>query len=253
MAENKRVLSVLAHPDDAEFVCAGTLVLLYHKGWEVHIATMTPGDCGSAELGREEIAAIRRKEAAQSAAILGGVYHCLECEDGYIRHDRETLHRTVELIRSVRPRLIFAASPSDYLYDHEVTSLIVRDAAFWSGVPNLVTPGAVPLTPVPHVYYCDPLDGADIFGEPVQPGIIVDITSSLDTKAEMLSCHASQRDWLRRQHGTDEYIGAMKEFGGKRGVMIGRPFGEGFRQHLGNAYPADNMLARELGDLVHRV
>ena len=53
--ENKTVLAIVAHPDDAEFLCAGTLTLLQRQGWQVHIATMTPGDCGTAELNREEI------------------------------------------------------------------------------------------------------------------------------------------------------------------------------------------------------
>ncbi len=49
----------------------------------------------------------------------------------------------------------------------------------------------------------------------------------------------------------DEYTNMMKAFGAKRGGQIGRPFGEGFRQHLGHAYPQDNILQKELGDLVH--
>ena len=58
---NTTALAILAHPDDAEFLCAGTLVRLRkEKGWTIHIATMTPGDCGSAEHNPEEIARIRR-------------------------------------------------------------------------------------------------------------------------------------------------------------------------------------------------
>ena len=44
------VLSVLAHPDDAEILCAGTLLRLAAAGCELHIATFTAGDCGSMEL-----------------------------------------------------------------------------------------------------------------------------------------------------------------------------------------------------------
>jgi len=46
MASPKTVLSFGAHPDDAEFFCVGTLALLHKKGWQIHTATMTPGDCG---------------------------------------------------------------------------------------------------------------------------------------------------------------------------------------------------------------
>src|SRR5205814_5699226 len=76
------ILSVLAHPDDAEFLCAGTMTRLVREhGWQAVIATMTPGDCGSAEHPSEEIARIRRGEAAAAAARLGGRYHCVEERD----------------------------------------------------------------------------------------------------------------------------------------------------------------------------
>ena len=58
---NKTVLAIVAHPDDAEFNCAGTLALLKEKGWKVEIASMTAGDCGSMEYDRQEISTIRRK------------------------------------------------------------------------------------------------------------------------------------------------------------------------------------------------
>ncbi len=47
MNDRKVVLALMAHPDDAEFMCAGTLALLKRRGWEILIGTMTPGDCGS--------------------------------------------------------------------------------------------------------------------------------------------------------------------------------------------------------------
>ena len=69
---NRVALSILAHPDDAEFLCAGTLLRLRDLGWQVHLATMTPGDKGSAEHTPEEIARIRRAEGARAAALIGG-------------------------------------------------------------------------------------------------------------------------------------------------------------------------------------
>ena len=82
----KVVLSIGAHPDDAEFLCAGTLALLRTKGWEVHMATMTPGDCGTVEYSRAEISRIRKAEATKAAVMLDGTYHCLECDDAFIRN-----------------------------------------------------------------------------------------------------------------------------------------------------------------------
>ncbi len=67
MAESLRILALHAHPDDIEFQCAGTLTLLRQAGHHVTIATMTPGDCGSAVHDAETIAAIRRDEARSAA------------------------------------------------------------------------------------------------------------------------------------------------------------------------------------------
>lgn len=252
MSEKRRALALMAHPDDAEFMCGGTLALLHERGWEIHLATMTPGDCGSDQLRPEEISRIRRVEAAQSAAVLGGAYHCLESRDGFIAYDRETVIKAVALVREVRPQVVFALGPQDYLIDHEVASSIARNALFFAGVPNLKTEGFPPFRPVPWLYYVDPLEGKDIFGRPVEPTVVVDISSVIETKSRMLSCHASQRDWLLKQHGIDEYIHAMYAASEKRGSLIGVKYAEGFRQHLGHGYPQDNLLAAELGDLVHK-
>jgi N-acetylglucosamine malate deacetylase 1 len=251
MLEAKRVLAIGAHPDDVEFLIAGTLALLRAKGWEVHIATMTPGDCGSETLGPEEISAVRRKEAADAAAVLEGEYHCLECRDGVIPYDAETIFKTVALVRKVRPRLVFALSPQDYMIDHEVASALARNAAFMSGVPNWKTEPYPPFRPVPYVYYADPLELKDLFGAAVRPTNVVDVSSVIETKSKMLACHASQRDWLLKHHGIDEYINAMYETGRQRGKPIGAEYAEGFRQHLGHGYPQDNLLAAELRDFTH--
>ena len=251
MPKSRIALAFMAHPDDVEFTCAGTLALLHQQGWEIHIATMTPGQAGSEDLGPEEISKIRRCEATRSAAVLDGAYHCLECEDGFIALDRTTKTNAVALIRKVRPGVVFAPSPTDYLYDHEISSLVVRDAAFWSGVPNLKTETLPPFRPCPYLYYADPFELKDPLGDVIEPSLVVDISSVIEIKTKMLECHASQRQWLLKQHGIDEYVHAMKSMGQQRGSRIESAFGEGFRQHLGHGYPQDDLLRCELGDLVY--
>src|SRR4030095_5073660 len=97
-------LSLMAHPDDAEILCGGTLALLAKEGWEVHIASATPGDCGSATLGPEEIAATRRREGRDAARLIGGTFHTLERRDLLVRYDEETLRLAVALYRQVCPQ-----------------------------------------------------------------------------------------------------------------------------------------------------
>lgn len=247
---NKTALAIVAHPDDIEFMCAGTLALLFENGWTIHMATMTPGDLGSAELGRVEISSIRRKEAANSAAILSANYDCLENDDLFIFYDRPTLLKVIALIRFVKPDIVFTHSPSDYMVDHETTSKIVQSACFAAGVANIKILNSRPFPKIPHLYYMDAMEGKDKFGEKIKPQFIIDISSVLNVKEKMLCCHKSQRDWLLKHHGIDEYIRTMKDFSGKRGSEINVSYGEGFRQHLGHAFPQDNVLKSKLGDLV---
>ncbi len=247
----KVVLSIGAHPDDAEFMCAGTLALLRERGWQVHIATMTPGDGGTVQYSREEISRIRKSEAARAAALLDGTYHCLESSDIFIMYDRPHLLKTIELVRKVRPTIVFTLSPADYMVDHETASRLAQTACFCCGVVNIPTPAAEPFEPIPYLYYADPVEGKDKLGTEIRPAMVVDIEAAMEMKEKMLCCHESQRDWLLKHHGMDEYVNMMKAFARRRGEQIGCRFGEGFRQHLGHAYPQDNVLAKELGGLVH--
>jgi len=249
-SQEKAVLSIQAHPDDAEFTCAGTLALLKQKGWQVHIATMTPGDCGSATLNRAEISAIRKQEAANAAKLLDGQYHCLECEDVFIMYDKPTLLKVIGVIRKVRPTIVITHSPQDYFIDHENTSHLVRTGCFACGIPNVDTPGIPAYGFTPYLYYADAMEGKDIFGAPIPPSIYVDIASTMNIKEQMLCCHKSQRDWLMAHHGMDEYTASMKRHAEHRGQDSRVKYAEAFRQHLGHGYPQDNLLKQELNKLV---
>ncbi|MDW8221401.1 MAG: PIG-L family deacetylase [Gemmatales bacterium] len=248
------VLGVFAHPDDAEFLCAGTLIrLAQERSYQVHIASMTPGDCGSAELPPDEISAIRRAEGQRAAALIGGQYYCLEERDLLIFYQERTLVKVVRLLREVRPEIVFTHCPTDYLLDHEMTSVVVRAACFAAPVPNFAAdPDLPPLSHIPHLYYCDPIEGKDLYGQPVPAQFYVDVSRVIDLKTQMLACHASQRQWLLKHHGMDEYLEAMRRWAKQQGERVGVAFAEGFRQHLGHSYPQDNLLAQLLGSLSSR-
>ncbi len=143
------VLSVLAHPDDAEFLCAGTLIRLVREhGWRAHIASMTAGDCGSAELPPHEISRVRRAEGAAAAALINAEYHCLDERDLLVTYCERTLERVTRLIRQVRPRIVITHSPADYMLDHEMTSAVTRAAAFAAPRPISCATSAM-LNPLP--------------------------------------------------------------------------------------------------------
>jgi LmbE family N-acetylglucosaminyl deacetylase len=245
--ESRRVLAFMAHPDDAEFFCAGTLIRLAEAGWEAHIATAAPGDCGTTRETRWAISARRTEEARNSAALIGAAYYCLDERDGFVVYDKPTLRKCMDLFRRIAPSLVLTHPAKDYMMDHEMVSLLARAASFLYAAPNaselLLREGSR----VPYLYYCDPVEGLDPLGRPVEPTTLVDIGGQLAKKTEMLACHASQREWLRAHHGTDEYLDSMRRLAAMRGEQGGVAAAEGFVQHRGHAYPRDDLLAELFG------
>ncbi|MFG0247777.1 MAG: PIG-L deacetylase family protein [Phycisphaeraceae bacterium JB051] len=247
MSETNVVLVMMAHPDDAEILCGGTIIRLASLGWKINIATAANGNCGSVELGCEEIAQVRNLEAKKAAAVLGGVYHCLGLSDLQVTYTPENIAKTIDLFRQVNPSLVITHPRHDYMLDHEQTHLLARAASFAFAIPNASTlplpDGAV----VPYLYYADPLEGCDPYtGRMVKPTTFIDIADVMPAKSEMLACHASQREWLRKHHGMDEYILAMQRHGAMRGQACHNEYAEAFVQHRGHAYPQDDLLARLL-------
>lgn len=219
--------------------------MLASNGHAVTIVSMTPGDCGSRETGPEETAAIRRKEAAAAAACIGASYRCAEFRDLAIFNDDAARRRVTELLRSLRPDAVITASPSDYHCDHEATSALVRDACFAASAPNYTTQAEHPaeaLPAIPHLYYADAVAGADRFGVPVAPDLFVNVTHLIGKKREMLALHASQLNWLRAQHGIDDYLDTMERWSRQRGLQVGVGFAEGFRRYPGHPYPQTPLL-----------
>jgi N-acetylglucosamine malate deacetylase 1 len=232
------ILAIHAHPDDVEILAAGTIMHLIGSGHGVTICSMTAGDCGSHEYRAEEIAKIRRAEAASAAEYVGADYICAEFLDLAIFNEDAARRRVTELLRRVQPDIVITASPVDYHCDHEATSVLVRDACFAAPTSNYDTGGDAPrLKQIPHLYFCDPDEGLDREGREVLPDFVVDVSGHIERKAEMLSRHASQRDWLKQHHGMDNYIETMREWCGGRGKLGGFAYGEGFRQYKCHPYP----------------
>lgn len=239
-----RIVAIHAHPDDIEFLCAGTLALAKAEGHDIFMATMTAGDKGAMETGIHETARIRREEARRSAEVLGAEYTCLEFSDFEIFDTDEGRRRVCEYLRKMAPDIVLTSAIHDYHADHEYTGTLVRHAAFVVGLPNYHTGTAKPLPAPPALYYMDPTEGKNIFGAPSTPDFVVDVSSVLESKKSMLACHESQFEWLRKYHGIDNFIDSMLDWNRTRGQLVGIEAGEGFLQHKGHAYPQENRLAQ---------
>jgi LmbE family N-acetylglucosaminyl deacetylase len=253
MPPSIRVLALFAHPDDAEFLCAGTLAHLADHGASIHIATMTAGDCGSTILPPAKIMRLRRQEARRAAALLQADYTCLEERDLLVFYDGPTLRKVMELMRRVDPALVLTHSPQDYMVDHETTSRLAQTACFGLSAPNFRTgarPPAKATRAIPHLYYAQPFGGRDILGKEIFPNLVVDIGSTLARKEAMLACHESQRAWVQFQQSIPELHEPLRHLAAWAGELTGFEWGEGLRQHLGQGFPQTNLLAALLGDLV---
>jgi LmbE family N-acetylglucosaminyl deacetylase len=129
------------------------------------------------------------------------------------------------------------------MLDHEQVHLLARAGAFSYPIPNASTLPLIDGSAIPWLYYCDPVEGSDPYtGKLVTPTTYIDVTAQLERKAEMLACHASQREWLRAHHGMDEYIESMKRYSAERGRQIGAAYAEAFVQHRGHPFPQSDLL-----------
>ena len=246
-------MAVGAHPDDIEFMMAGTLILLGEAGWELHVMNVADGACGTADRSRDEIVAIRLEEAREAARRLGATHHAPIAEDLLIFYEREPLAKLAAVVREVAPSILLVPSPVDYMEDHVNTSRLAVTAAFVRCIPNFRTiPPSAPVSAPVIIYHAMPYGLRDPFGRAVRPGQYVNVTGAMDRKRAALEAHASQRDWLDASQGIGSYVEAMVDMARWMGRMSGAfECAEGWRRrlHLGFAPDDRDPLADTLGGL----
>lgn len=129
------VLVFAAHPDDAELACGGTLAKLAAQGRKVVIADLTQG-----EMGTRGTVETRRKEAADSAKILGLAdriqLYLPDTEFSTARKDQLPL---IQTIRRYQPEIVLCNAVQDRHPDHGRGGKLQSDACFFSGLPKIET------------------------------------------------------------------------------------------------------------------
>jgi LmbE family N-acetylglucosaminyl deacetylase len=216
------------------------------RGHKITIVTMTLGDCGSAELSAEEIS-IRRKEANTLRRCLEPITSAPSSATTLFSR-RQRRCRAIEILRCKagpdRPRHL------DYMVDHEVPASLF-DACF--GARSKLRHPIPSAASIPHLYFMDPIGGVGRDGLPILPDFVVNVESVFEEKKMMLARHRSQREWLLKHHGIDDYIDTMKQWTRECGRRAGVELGEGFRLYKGHPYPQTPLLEELLGeDLVSR-
>jgi LmbE family N-acetylglucosaminyl deacetylase len=250
------LLAIAAHPDDIEFIFAGTMLLLRERGWDLHYLNIADGSCGSVESGPRETARIRLAEAKQGAEILGATFYPPLCPDMEIQFSVPMMRKVAAVIRQAKPSIVLTHAPVDYMEDHQESCRLAVSAAFTYGMPNFWTDPAVATYAGPvTIYHAQPHGNRTPLGEIVRPHFAIDISTVLPRKIASLECHASQRNWLDVSQGMGYYVQTMLELCGEVGRMTGR-FGiaEGWRrhEHWGYCGPHDDPLPQALEGFVHR-
>ena len=215
------VLAVFPHPDDAEFLCGGTLARAADLGHATGILDLTAG-----ELGTRGSAEIRAREAKAAAHALGvSVRECLGLPDARLENGPDARVRLVEAIRRLRPRVVILPYSTGRHPDHRIASRLGYDACFLAGLKNFPAPGEAHR---PHkVLY------AIAYREDApKPTFVVDTTEAFERKIGALRAYGSQLEGVQA-------IGELFPAGvpildlvriqdARYGSSIRRPYGEPF-------------------------
>lgn len=247
------VLALFAHPDDIEFVAAGTLLLLRERGWDIHYMNMCTGHGGSVQMDGPTTAAKRLEEGKAAARILGATFYPPICGDLELTYSPQYLRQIAAVVRQAQPSIVLTHSPSDYMEDHMAASRLAVTAAFAHCIPNYQTdpPQDAYLHDV-TVYHAMPHGLRDPLRQRLMAGAYVNTTTVHAHKRESLAAHESQKHWLDVSQGMDSYLISMDQSSREIGRLSGKfEFAEGWRRHLHLGFSAKDIdpLKDALGDL----
>lgn len=230
----KVAFAAAAHPDDIEFMMAGTLILLGRAGYELHYMNIANGSCGSWTMSAEETVAARTAEARAAAQSIGATFHPPLVDDIMIYYEDRLVRKLCAVVRDINPEIVLLQSPQDYMEDHQNASRLMVTATFCRNMPNFVSdPGVSAVDSDVAVYHAMPHGLRGPLMEPIAPHFFVDIGATIADKRKMLSCHKSQKEWLDQTQGFDNYIHAMEEDSRLTGRVSGEfEHAEGWRRHL---------------------
>ena len=249
-------LAIAAHPDDIEFVMAGTLLRLKEAGWETHYINVSTGNMGSTVMSAEETIRVRTREARAAARMLSAKWYEPFCNDLSIFYTEENLRRLCAVVREAKPTVVLTHALADYMEDHMITARLAVTATFARGIPNYVSnPPRPPVLEPCTIYHAMPHGQCSPLREPVTPELYVDTSTVHGIKRAALACHASQKEWLDKTQGQESYIQTMEDFSAALGGQSGGfTHAEGWTRHLhyGFGSAEDDPLSEVLGTSVRR-
>lgn len=220
----ERVLAVVAHPDDAELLCAGTLARAAKDGATTGICVLCQGDKGQPAKRIENLADVRRAEAAAAAKVLGAELLTGEFPDGELSDTIEARHKLIAIFRQFQPTLVLAHAPNDYHLDHRAASALA-EAASWFCASGGYLPNLAKVQTQPELWFMDTINMSGF-----EPSFFVDVSDFTELKKQMLHCHKSQlARWEDRDFSPLEEV--MRLQYSARGAQAGVAAAEAFRTH----------------------
>jgi LmbE family N-acetylglucosaminyl deacetylase len=218
----ERVLAVMAHPDDAELLCAGTLARARKEGAQVGICVLCRGDKGAPSQAIRNLSAVRKREVMAAAKLLSAKVYFGDQPDGTLEDGPGNRRMLLDIYRRFQPTVILSHAPEDYHPDHKAASALAESASWFCASRGHKTKLA-PLKAPPAVWFCDTLGMADF-----RSAFYIDVSDFLEVKAQMLACHKSQL-----QRGQDGDFSPLAELmtaqAGMRGLQSGVEAAEAFR------------------------
>jgi bacillithiol biosynthesis deacetylase BshB1 len=222
------ILAFAAHPDDVELAASGTLLKHKAQGLGTGVIDLTQG-----QLGSRGTAELRLKEAEASAEILGlDVRENLGMEDGWFRNDKAHVEAIASMIRKYKPSIILANAVQDRHPDHGRASKLVSEAAFYSGLTQVKTPGieVEAWRPKLVLHY--------IQDRYITPDIVVDISEYMEQKMKSILAFSSQffdpnNDEPETPISSKEFLEVVRGRARDMGRLIGVEYGEGYTKERG--------------------
>ena len=227
------ILAIGAHPDDIEFLCAGTLLKYRQQGHNIYIALTTSGNTGSNEIAsKDEIASIREAEQLEAAKYYDAQVRFLRFDDEGLQDTPETRRAVLTAIRWANPDVILTNPPWDPSTDHGMTGRLVTQVLLSVG-GNQHPADLPPIEKTPQVFFWDVPGGIGF-----QPEVYVDISDFMENKLKAIACHRSQYGWMKEFMDDDfrDYAQALARY---RGFQCAKDYAEGFVAHKMYAFMAD--------------
>jgi N-acetylglucosamine malate deacetylase 1 len=230
------ILAITAHPDDAEILVSGTLAKYQRAGHSVAICIVADGAAGSMVHTPEESRAIRREEAKNAATAINADMYWIGEPDANVFDTEASRLKVLDVVRIVKPQVVFTHADNDYHADHRATSAIAFAASFNAALPNIANEHPA-VKDIPALFHMEPLGGYGF-----EPELFVDISNEIELKRKALACHVSQLQWLKDLDNVD--VNDMMEINGRyRGYQAGCRYAECFRQvQMYGRAPAGHLL-----------